>query len=120
MDRDTAKEISKLQAEVARLKTIVSNLPVRFGGGSTSKTAKEGYLDNDMTAAFFGGESAGGAILSIWTFDVSWHDTGANLIVTNRDTNSTAIAGSYVIVEKINGEWRPIYISCGDEPGDLS
>lgn len=69
---------------------------------------REGILDGDLDAPvdIF---SPTTATVSIYGFDAggSFVDTGEDLIVTNRDSNAIGNAGEYIIVRRINNEWRP-------------
>lgn len=73
----------------------------------------EGFMPTGLPAPIAGQKTSGIMIPK----DNMWANSGT-LFVTNRDSTSVIHAGAYVIAAKINGEYKPIWVSSntGDNP----
>lgn len=76
---------------------------------------KEGVLDGSLSPATGAKTNPSTATLSVYEETASGvHDSGANITVTNRMTEiATVAAGTWMVVRRVNGEWRPIAADCG-------
>ena len=89
--------------------------------GGSSGSILEGVLDDPLPPADSALEEPSFAILSVYAPDEEnendenfFADTDMDILVTNRMTEHEAIeTGTWVVVQRINGEWRPIAADCG-------
>ncbi len=83
-------------------------------GRDLSNDIREGVLDGALAPATAAKTGQTTATLSVYTEDASGvHDSGDNVTVTNRMTEvATIVAGTWMVVHRLNGEWRPIAADC--------
>lgn len=94
--------------------------------GASSGAVKEGVLDTDLAPADSALEEPSKAELSVYEKDNEIDsdsfgkeedelvDSGMNILVVNRFTGIEIIpAGTWMVVQRINGQWRPIAADCG-------
>lgn len=80
----------------------------------------EGFLDEALVAATDPLTGATTAEMSVieWYEDnapgtpATFYDTLETLTITNRDPTLSADLNTYIVVLKMNGEWRPIWVGC--------
>lgn len=89
--------------------TLLGNSGIALANSGIQKIDSafiEGFITNGIIAPSTGQKSSGLMI----TKNSSWGDS-ASVFVTNRDSTSVIHSGAYVIAAKVNGEYRPIWIS---------
>lgn len=80
---------------------------------NASSALKEGLLDGNLAAPEDGLTAPTTAVMSVHELNVSGNlvDTGDNVTITNRDETLELSTGDFVIVSKVDGEYRPVFPS---------
>ncbi len=108
------------EGQMAHLREVVRHYLNLYGGRVRGGTRhpegvhRTGVTIGTITAAtsVLNGETTFTFALLRKNADGDMVDTTERLTGTNRDTTLTALDGSVIIVARVDGEWRPVWVGC--------